>query len=159
MWRLLIQSGIAPPSVRGPAVCPCICQGIGLLLPSLWWTWCLAFLLCHPNAHFMLVLDGALLSSDWNAEVPRTQRSLSRHVAQDDWRMPGEAGVAFLDVGFGHPGTHLSAFSSQTFQAWVPGFYARLAAHMQRAAASVGCACTPFRLIGHPAHSNEMLLQ
>ena len=60
------------------------------------------------------------------------------HAAQDDWRMPGEAGVAFLDVGFGHPGTHLAAFSSQTFQAWVPAFYARLAAHMQRAGASIG---------------------
>lgn len=57
--------------------------------------------------------------------------------------MPGEAGVAFLDVGFGHPGTHLAAFSSQTFQAWVPKFYARLAAHMQRAGASVGCAFYP----------------
>ena len=54
--------------------------------------------------------------------------------------MPGEAGVAFLDVGFGHPGTHLAAFSSATFQAWVPAFYARLAAHMRRAAARVGCA-------------------
>lgn len=63
-----------------------------------------------------------------------------KHAAQDDWRMPGEAGVAFLDVGFGHPGTHLAAFSSQTFQAWVPEFYARLAAHMHRAGASVGCA-------------------
>ncbi|KAK9833304.1 hypothetical protein WJX81_004791 [Elliptochloris bilobata] len=78
MWRLLIQTGIAPASVQGPA---------------------------------------------------------------DDWRMPREAGVAFLDVGFGHPGTHLAAFSSQTFQSWVPAFYARLAAHMQRSGASVACVC------------------
>ena len=73
--------------------------------------------------------------------------------------MPGEAGVAFLDVGFGHPGTHLAAFSSQTFQAWVPDFYTRLAAHMQRAGASVGCAFTPSRVYAYPAHSEETLLR
>ena len=54
MWRLLIHSGIAPPSVRGPAVCPCICQGTGLLLPSLWRPWCLEVSLCYPDAEAML---------------------------------------------------------------------------------------------------------
>jgi hypothetical protein len=32
----------------------------------------------------------------------------------------------------------LSGFSSATFQSWAPAFYARLAAHMQRACASIG---------------------
>lgn len=48
MWRLLIQSGIAPPSVRGPAVRPCIWQGMGLLLPSLWRNMVLDFLTISP---------------------------------------------------------------------------------------------------------------
>ncbi|KAK9903322.1 hypothetical protein WJX75_002770 [Coccomyxa subellipsoidea] len=60
---------------------------------------------------------------------------------QDDERMVTEAGVGFLDVGCGHPGTLLSEFSSQTFQSWAPAFYARLEAHMERAAKNAGCVC------------------
>ncbi|KAK9815922.1 hypothetical protein WJX72_012023 [[Myrmecia] bisecta] len=61
--------------------------------------------------------------------------------AQDCLRMPGDAGVGFLDVGCGHPGTVLSEFSSATFAEWSVAFYARLTAHLQRAAMNAGCAC------------------
>lgn len=57
---------------------------------------------------------------------------------QDDYKMPDEAGVGFLDVGCGVPGTHLSKFSSETMQGWGSGFFIRLAAHMQRASQSIG---------------------
>lgn len=51
--------------------------------------------------------------------------------------MPAEAGVGFLDVGCGFPGTQLSEFSSDTMQAWAPAFFARLQGHMQRASSSL----------------------
>ena len=59
-------------------------------------------------------------------------------VAQDDVLMPGDAGVGFLDVGCGTPGTHLSKFSSQTMQSWATAFYTRLKTHRERAAKQIG---------------------
>ncbi|KAG2499959.1 hypothetical protein HYH03_002244 [Edaphochlamys debaryana] len=61
--------------------------------------------------------------------------------AQDDDRLPGAAGVGFLDVGCGHPGTDSSQFSSADFERWSSAFYARLRAHVARAGASIGCTC------------------
>ncbi|KXZ56817.1 hypothetical protein GPECTOR_1g736 [Gonium pectorale] len=61
--------------------------------------------------------------------------------AEDDDRLPREAGVGFLDVGCGHPGTDSSSFASEVFDAWSRAFYSRLKAHMARAAASIGCTC------------------
>ena len=61
--------------------------------------------------------------------------------------LPSTAGVGFIDVGTGHPGTHSSSFSSDDFARWRPVFYARLKAHVARASASVGvgqgqrCSC------------------
>lgn len=52
--------------------------------------------------------------------------------------MPEEAGVGFLDVGCGFPGTHLHKFSSETMQGWGSGFYIRLAAHLERANKDIG---------------------
>ena len=52
---------------------------------------------------------------------------------QDDLLMPEDAGVGFLDVGCGTPGTHLSKFTSQTMQSWSGAFYERLALHRDRA--------------------------
>ena len=52
--------------------------------------------------------------------------------------MPEEAGVGFLDVGCGFPGTHLHKFSSETMQGWGSGFYIRLAAHLDRANSHIG---------------------
>ena len=61
-----------------------------------------------------------------------------RHAIQDDWKMPIEAGVGFIDVGIGHPGTEQASFSVEVMQSWVPDFYRHLADHTARAAASVG---------------------
>ncbi|GLI69099.1 hypothetical protein VaNZ11_013645 [Volvox africanus] len=61
--------------------------------------------------------------------------------AEDDDRLPAAAGVGFLDVGCGHPGTDSSSFSSEVFKSWSQAFYARLKAHMGRASASIGCSC------------------
>ena len=49
-----------------------------------------------------------------------------------------EAGVGFVDVGCGFPGTQLCEISSETLQGWAPGVYDRLASHTQRASASIG---------------------
>ena len=57
---------------------------------------------------------------------------------QDDDLMVSLAGVGFLDVGTGTPGTKLSDFSSQTFEAWAPVFYQRLRDHADRATTSCG---------------------
>jgi len=61
--------------------------------------------------------------------------------AQDDYRLPADAGVGFLDVGCGVPGTHLSKFSSSAMQGWSTGFYQRMADHMHRASSAIGCTC------------------
>ncbi|GIL42815.1 hypothetical protein Vafri_192 [Volvox africanus] len=61
--------------------------------------------------------------------------------AEDDDRLPAAAGVGFLDVGCGHPGTDSSSFSSEVFKSWSQAFYARLKGHMDRASASIGCSC------------------
>eukprot|EP00198_Chlamydomonas_reinhardtii_P014066 XP_001703403.1 predicted protein [Chlamydomonas reinhardtii] len=60
---------------------------------------------------------------------------------QDDGLMPAVAGVGFLDVGCGVPGTDSSRFKSEVFEGWSRGFYSRLRAHMRRAATSIGCRC------------------
>ncbi|KAG2442614.1 hypothetical protein HXX76_002699 [Chlamydomonas incerta] len=60
---------------------------------------------------------------------------------QDDGLMPAAAGVGFLDVGCGVPGTDSSQFKSEVFEGWSRAFYDRLRAHMRRAAASIGCSC------------------
>ena len=57
---------------------------------------------------------------------------------QDDWRMPSEAGVGFVDVGIGHPGTELASFTIEVLQGWVPGFYRHLAGHVRRASQAAG---------------------
>jgi len=59
--------------------------------------------------------------------------------AADDL-LPLTAGVGFLDVGTGFPGTHSSAFSSRDFARWRPLFYARLRAHVARASALLSSA-------------------
>ncbi|GIL73170.1 hypothetical protein Vretimale_4762 [Volvox reticuliferus] len=61
--------------------------------------------------------------------------------AEDDDRLPAAAGVGFLDVGCGHPGTDSASFSSEVFKSWSQVFYAQLKAHMGRASASIGCSC------------------
>lgn len=61
--------------------------------------------------------------------------------ALDDYLMPADAGVGFLDVGCGVPGTQLSKFSSSAMQGWSTGFYQRLSDHMQRASSSLRCTC------------------
>lgn len=59
-----------------------------------------------------------------------------------------EAGVGFVDVGIGHPGTHSHKFTSATFANWASVFYDRLSDHMRRASASIGCCpCTRYLLI------------
>ncbi|PNH04627.1 hypothetical protein TSOC_009204 [Tetrabaena socialis] len=79
---------------------------------------------------------------------------------QDDGTLPAAAGVGFLDVGCGHPGTdrrgggdyafpaysppprpRSSEFKSAVFERWARAFYTRLRDHMARAAASIGCTC------------------
>ena len=67
-----------------------------------------------------------------------TNRILRLHLLQDDDLMLPRAGIGFVDVGTGSPGTHSQKFSSATFVAWAPIFYGRLTAHMQRASASIG---------------------
>eukprot|EP00775_Hariotina_reticulata_P010204 gene10204-10365_t len=59
-------------------------------------------------------------------------------VPEADDTMPTEAGVGFTDVGTGHPGTDSAQFTSRDFQAWRSSFYARLAAHLQKACAAIG---------------------
>ncbi|GLC44399.1 uracil DNA N-glycosylase Thp1 [Pleodorina starrii] len=83
----------------------------------------------HPANHMWRVLIGTGIA-------PPGVRG-----AEDDDRLPGEAGVGFLDVGCGHPGTDSSSFKSHVFEAWSRAFYARLRAHMTRASASIGCTC------------------
>lgn len=59
-------------------------------------------------------------------------------ILQDDHRMPEEAGIGFVDVGCGIPGTHLHKFSSEIMQGWGSGFFIRLTAHLQRANQHLG---------------------
>lgn len=61
--------------------------------------------------------------------------------ASDDYLMPEVAGVGFTDVGSGIPGTDSSQFTTAHFEAWRQPFYDRLAAHMTRASANIGCTC------------------
>lgn len=68
---------------------------------------------------------------------PATHVPLTR-LLQDDDLMLTEAGVGFVDVGTGHPGTHSHDFTSATFVNWASVFYDRLSAHMRRASASIG---------------------
>jgi TDG/mug DNA glycosylase family protein len=60
-----------------------------------------------------------------------------------DDQLPTTAGVGFLDVGTGHPGTQSSSFSSRDFAKWRPVFYARLKAHVREVSARgvEGCSC------------------
>lgn len=60
---------------------------------------------------------------------------------EDDSRMPSVAGVGFVDVGSGHPGTDSSKFKASHFAQWRQPFYDKLNAHAARAAKSLGCTC------------------
>ena len=73
------------------------------------------------------------------AVVISVAKTLPPLALQDDWLMPAEVGVGFVDVGIGHPGTELASFSTPELQSWVPEFYRRLTSHMQRACSSVRC--------------------
>lgn len=53
--------------------------------------------------------------------------------------MPEAAGVGFVDVGTGTPGTDSRQFTSATFVDWASVFYQRLVDQMQRASSSIGC--------------------
>lgn len=53
--------------------------------------------------------------------------------------MPDDAGVGFVDVGTGTPGTDSRQFTSATFVDWATVFYQRLASQMQRASARFKC--------------------
>ena len=61
--------------------------------------------------------------------------------AEHDDRMLPEAGVGFVDVGCGYPGTDSAAFSSKEVQQWGDGFYRRLSDHVERSNQALGCAC------------------
>lgn len=61
--------------------------------------------------------------------------------AEDDHLMPEYAGVGFVDVGCGVPGTASNQFSSAVVGGWGAGFCLRLAGHMQRASDAIGCTC------------------
>lgn len=67
---------------------------------------------------------------------------MPNHVLQDDDLMLPQAGVGFVDVGTGHPGTHSHKFKSATFVTWSSVFYKRLTDHMERASASIGYSST-----------------
>lgn len=60
---------------------------------------------------------------------------------EDDDKMQSVAGVGFLDLGTGHPGTDSRQFGASHFAQWIPVFYERLRAHAARASAAVGCRC------------------
>lgn len=58
-----------------------------------------------------------------------------------DDRLPEEAGIGFVDVGCGHPGTESAKFTSQDFEAWAGGFYRRLERAAAEAGGRAGCTC------------------
>ena len=58
-----------------------------------------------------------------------------------DDRLPEEAGIGFVDVGCGHPGTESAKFTSQDFEAWAGGFYGRLERAVAEAGQGAGCTC------------------
>ena len=53
--------------------------------------------------------------------------------------MPDAAGVGFVDVGTGTPGTDSRQFTSANFVDWASVFYQRLVDQMRRASSSIGC--------------------
>eukprot|EP00752_Nemacystus_decipiens_P005251 g4765.t1 len=57
--------------------------------------------------------------------------------ASNDDDCPITCGVGFTDVGFSIPGTVSSEFGKKELHSWRSGFYARLHAHAERAAAVV----------------------
>ena len=58
-----------------------------------------------------------------------------------DDRLPDEAGIGFVDVGCGHPGTESAKFSSGDFEVWAKGFYGRLREMAAEAGERNGCTC------------------
>ncbi|CAM9187365.1 unnamed protein product [Sphacelaria rigidula] len=56
--------------------------------------------------------------------------------ASDDDRCPITCGVGFTDVGFSIPGTVSSEFKKTDLHTWREGFFKRLKAHAERAAAT-----------------------
>ncbi|CAM9736578.1 unnamed protein product [Scytosiphon promiscuus] len=57
--------------------------------------------------------------------------------ASNDGDCPITSGVGFTDVGFSIPGTVSSEFGKKELHSWRQGFYDRLIAHAERAAAAV----------------------
>ncbi|CAM9809556.1 unnamed protein product [Ectocarpus fasciculatus] len=57
--------------------------------------------------------------------------------ASNDQDCPITSGVGFTDVGFSIPGTVSSEFGKKELHSWRGGFYDRLTAHAERAAATV----------------------
>ncbi|CAM9171198.1 unnamed protein product [Pylaiella littoralis] len=66
----------------------------------------------------------------------------SDFTASDDDLCPITSGVGFTDVGFSIPGTVSSEFGKKELHSWRQGFYDRLMAHAERAAAT-SAAATP----------------
>ncbi|CAM9560693.1 unnamed protein product [Hapterophycus canaliculatus] len=64
----------------------------------------------------------------------------SDFTASNDGDCPITSGVGFTDVGFSIPGTVSSDFGKKELHSWRRGFYDRLTAHAERAAATVAAA-------------------
>jgi len=60
---------------------------------------------------------------------------------QDDGKLQEAAGVGFIDVGVGNPGTDSRKFSSEDLRRWSTTFYEHLKAHTAAASDSIGCTC------------------
>ena len=89
----------------------------------------------NPGLLASTFLYGAL---DWSNSCAWEQQAGHRTIRNMQTQRCSSRVRACMRAGF--PGTMLSGFSSATFQSWAPAFYARLAAHAQRACASIGCA-------------------
>mmetsp|Transcript_6069 Transcript_6069/g.15455 ORF Transcript_6069/g.15455 Transcript_6069/m.15455 type:complete len:283 (+) Transcript_6069:265-1113(+) len=61
--------------------------------------------------------------------------------AEDDGLLQSLAGVGFIDVGTGFPGTDSSKFTSEDFVKWSKNFYRNLQDHLDNANATIGCTC------------------
>eukprot|EP00903_Cladosiphon_okamuranus_P009101 g8699.t1 len=73
--------------------------------------------------------------------------------ASNDDDCPITCGVGFTDVGFSIPGTVSSEFGKKELHSWRSGFYARLLAHAERAAATVVAASSAAAAEGE-SHAN-----
>jgi TDG/mug DNA glycosylase family protein len=77
----------------------------------------------------------------WKILLETGINTSSRTGADSDDVLQDEAGVGFIDVGVGHPGTDSSKFTSEDFATWSEGFYYYLGKHLKEANESIGCRC------------------